>query len=90
MTEQGLVFSLARYHAKETVKAQYQAKGIRWHCVRVDELAREADAYLALHPELIEFAATRHRDFIKRSLAQRQRTRRSCATLTTIAQKPKR
>jgi hypothetical protein len=76
MSPQGLVFCLARYHAKQAVKAQYQARGIRWHCVKVDELARAADAYLDAHPELIDFAATRYRDFVKRSLAQRQRNRR--------------
>jgi hypothetical protein len=73
---QGLVFGLARYHARQAVKEQWRAQGLKPHHIRVDELAREADAYLDAHPELIDFAATRHRDFLKRSLAQRQRHRR--------------
>jgi hypothetical protein len=89
MNVQAQVFCLARFYARKAVKANWQAQGLKPQQIKVDELMREADVYLDAHPELIDFAATRHRDFIKRSLAQRKRTRRSCAALNTLAQKPK-
>jgi hypothetical protein len=76
MNTQAQVMSLARYYAKQAVKSQWQAQGKRWHYVEASELVREAGVYLALHPELIAFAAARYQDFVKRSLAQRQRTSR--------------
>jgi hypothetical protein len=87
-TIQAQVMTLARYYAKQAVKAQWKAQGKRLYSVEVSDLTREARVYLALHPELFDFAAARYQDFIKRSLAQRQRTKAGAA-LTTFAQKPK-
>ena len=64
--------TLARYYAKQAVKAQWQRQGLKPHHVVASELNRQADAYLDQHPELITLATERYKDFVKRSLAQRQ------------------
>ena len=71
MNVQGQVFCLARFYARKAVKEQWRAAGLKPQEIRVDQLARAADAYLDAHPELIALAAERHRDFIRKSLAQR-------------------
>jgi hypothetical protein len=48
--------TLARYYAKQAVKALWQRQGIRWQHIEASELARETRAYLTNHPELVEQA----------------------------------
>jgi hypothetical protein len=45
--------TLARYYAKQAVKAQYQAQGLKLHNVKAVEINRAAETYLSNHPELI-------------------------------------
>ncbi len=49
---------LARYKALQCVRAQYRAAGRRVTGVKASVLRREAEAYMASHPEVMEWAAT--------------------------------
>jgi hypothetical protein len=72
----GSEMTLARYYAKQAVKEQWQRRGVKPHHIVASELSRQADAYLDQHPELIALATERYKDFVKRSLAQRQKNLR--------------
>lgn len=69
----GSEMTLARYYARKAVKAQYQARGLRWQHIESSELSREADAYLRAHPELIAFSSERYRNFVESGALPRPR-----------------
>jgi hypothetical protein len=69
--------TLARYYAKQAVIAQWKAEGKRLRDIEVSELHREARAYLASHPELIEFATERYRYFVESGYLKPPRTRKN-------------
>jgi hypothetical protein len=69
MNTQAQVMTLARYYAKQAVKAQWRAQGLKPQHIEASTLNQAANVYLSQHQEeLIE---------------------RACASLVTIAQKPK-
>lgn len=47
---------LARYYAKQAVKAEWRAQGLKPQYIEPCDLAKAARAYLSEHPELIERA----------------------------------
>jgi hypothetical protein len=72
----GSEMTLARYYARQAVKAEWRRLGVKPHHIVASELNRQADVYLDQHPELIALATARYQDFVKRSLAQRQKNLR--------------
>jgi hypothetical protein len=48
---------LARYYAKQAVKADWRKQGLKPQYIEPYELAKAAKSYLSEHPELIEQAA---------------------------------
>jgi hypothetical protein len=72
----GAEMTLARYYAREAVKRKLRSQGIKLQRVEAREITVAANQYIDDHPEIIAFASERYQDFVKRSLAQRQRTRR--------------
>jgi hypothetical protein len=66
--------TLARYYAKQAVKEQRRAAGLKPQDFEFRELAQAADGYLSNHPELITFASERYR-----SLVATGRLRPSCS-----------
>ena len=60
----GSEMTLARYYAKQSVKAQWQREGRCWVHVEASELNQAATAYLSQHrEELIERACATLRTF---------------------------
>jgi len=49
----GAVMTLARWHAREAVKAQSRAQGIKLIHVEAGEISRAANQYVDDHPEVI-------------------------------------
>jgi hypothetical protein len=49
----GSEMTLARYFARQAVKAQWRAAGLRPQDIETSKLAQAADGYLDNHPELI-------------------------------------
>ena len=69
--------TLARYYAKQAIKAQWRRQGIKLHHVEASELAQAADAYVSQHrEELIAFASERYRSFVESGRLHWPRTRR--------------
>ena len=61
----GSVMTLARYYAKQAVKRELQAQGVKLVHVEASELSRAANDYLDNHPELIAFATERYRYLVE-------------------------
>jgi hypothetical protein len=62
----GAVMTLARYHARQTIKRQLYDQGIKLACVEASEITRKANQYVEDHPEIIAFATERYQDLVKR------------------------
>jgi hypothetical protein len=53
----GQTMTLARYYAKQAVKAEWQRRGLKPHHIVASQLSLAADVYLAQHrEELVERA----------------------------------
>jgi hypothetical protein len=72
----GAVMTIARYHAREAVKAQLRAQGIKLMDVESREISLAAIRYVEDHPEIIAFATARYQDCVKRGLIKLPRSRR--------------
>ena len=75
----GAVMTIAKYFAREAVKRELRAQAIKLQTVEASELSRAANDYLTNHPELIEFAAARYQDCVKRGLLKPPRNRRKAS-----------
>jgi hypothetical protein len=69
----GQVMTIARYYAREAVKRELRAQGIKLHQVEASEITRSANQYVNNHPEIMAFASERYRDFVKRGLLRPER-----------------
>ena len=72
----GSEMTLARYYARQAVKEQWRAAGLKPQYIEAGELTREANAYLTNHPELIAFATERYRSFVESGRLKPPRNRR--------------
>jgi hypothetical protein len=72
----GAEMTIARYYAREAVKRELYAQGIKLQQVENCEITRAANQYIVDHPEVLALASERYQDFVKRSRAQRQRNQR--------------
>jgi hypothetical protein len=59
----GAVITLARYHARETIKRELKAQGIKLASGESCEITR-ANRYIDDHPEIIAFAAEEYRSLV--------------------------
>lgn len=48
--------ALARYYAKQAIKAEWRKRGLRWQYMDGRQLTHEAKVYLNEYPELIDRA----------------------------------
>jgi hypothetical protein len=69
----GAVMTLARYHARETIKRELKAQGTKLASVESCEITRAANRYIEDHPEIIAFATEQYQDFVKRGLLRPER-----------------
>jgi hypothetical protein len=80
----GSEMTLARYFAKQAVKAQWQREGRYWIYVEASELNRAANAYLTNHPELVALATERYRSFVESGRLKPPRNRRKPSQCPTL------
>jgi hypothetical protein len=64
----GVVMTIARYHAREFVKQELRSQGIKLQQVEAGEISRAAIQYIDDHPEIITFATERYWDCVKRGV----------------------
>ncbi|MFY9784323.1 MAG: hypothetical protein WAK08_01060, partial [Pseudolabrys sp.] len=62
-TMNGAVMTLARYHARQTIKRQLYAQGIKLAHVESREITIAANKYTDDHPEIIAFATEQYWDY---------------------------
>jgi hypothetical protein len=70
------VMTLARYEARQIIKKQLYARGIKLQCVEAAEITKAADQYIDDHPEFLALAAAQYRSFVERGLLKPPRNRR--------------
>ena len=69
----GAVMTLARWHARQAVKRELYAQGIKLAHVESCEITRAANQYVEDHPEIIAFATEQYQDFVKRGILRPER-----------------
>jgi hypothetical protein len=67
------VMTLARWQAREVIKRQLYAQGIKLQSVEASEITRAANQYVDDHPEIIALATERYHDFVKRGILKPER-----------------
>jgi hypothetical protein len=69
----GAIMTLARYSARQAVKRELYAQGIKLAHVEASEITRAANRYVDEHPEIIAFATEQYWDFVKRGILRPER-----------------
>ena len=72
----GAVITLARWHARQVIKRQLYAQGIKLAHVESREITITANKYIEDHPEIITFATEQYWDFVKRGILKPERNLR--------------
>ena len=75
----GAVMTLARWEARQIIKRQLYAKGIKLAHVESREITIAANQYVEDHPEVIALATERYRDFVKRGILKPERKPRKAS-----------
>ena len=57
----GAVMTLARWHARQAIKKELYAQGIKVAHVEASEITLAANRYVEDHPEIIALATARYR-----------------------------
>jgi len=60
----GAVMTLARWHARQAVKRELYAQGIKVAHVEACEISRAANKYIDNHPEIIALASESYRRLV--------------------------
>jgi len=76
----GSEMTLARYYAKQAVKRELQAQGIKLQQIEASEITRAANEYIDDHPEIIAFASERYRSLVASGRLRPPRKRKLCST----------
>jgi hypothetical protein len=75
----GAVMTLARYHARQVIKQELYAQGIKLATVESREITIAANRYVDEHPEIIAFATEQYWDFVKRGILNPERKLRKAS-----------
>ena len=75
----GAVMTLSRYYAREAVKRELKAQGIKLQRVESCEITLAANRYIEDHPEIITFATQQYHDFVKRGILKPERKLRKAS-----------
>jgi hypothetical protein len=80
MNMNGAVMTLARWQARQAVKRELYAQGIKLASVESREITIAANKYIDDHPEIITFATERYWDLVKRGVLRPERKLRKSPT----------
>ena len=73
----GAIMTLAS--ARQAVKRELYAQGIKLSHVEASEITRKANQYVEDHPEIIAFATERYQDLVKRGVLRPDRKPRKAS-----------
>ena len=76
----GAVMTLARYYARQAVKRELYAQGIKLASVECCEITRTANRYVDDHPEIIEFATEQYHRLVASGRLRPPRKLKLCKT----------
>src|SRR5262249_44646539 len=76
----GAVMTLARWEARQVIKRQLYAQGIKVARVEASEISRAANQYIDDHPEIIAFATERYRTLVATGRLRPPRKLKLCRT----------
>jgi hypothetical protein len=76
----GAIMTLARWQARQAVKRELYAQGIKLQSVESCEITRAANRYVDEHPEIVTFATEQYWDFVKRGILKPERKLRKSPT----------
>jgi hypothetical protein len=79
MNMNGAVMTLARYQARQVIKRELYAQGIKLQSVESCEITIAANKYIDDHPEIITFATQQYHDFVKRGILKPERKLRKAS-----------
>ena len=80
MTMNGAVMTLARWHARQAVKRQLYAQGIKLQSVESREITLAANRYVEEHPEIITFATEEYHRLVASGQLKPPRQKKLCGT----------
>ena len=80
MTMHGAVMTLARYQARQVIKRQLYAQGIKLAHVESREITITANKYIEDHPEIITFATEEYHRLVASGRLKPQRQKKLCST----------
>ena len=72
--------TLARCHARQVIKRQLYAKGIKLQSVESREITIAANRYVDEHPEIITFATEEYHRLVARGRLKPPRQKKLCST----------
>ena len=75
----GAVMTFARWQARQMIKRQLYAQGIKLAHVESCEITIAANRYIEDHPEVIALATERYWDFVKRGILKPERKPRKAS-----------
>jgi hypothetical protein len=75
-TMNGAVMTFARYHARQAVKRELYAQGIKLASVESCEITRSANRYIVDHPEIVALATEQYWSFVKSGVLRAPKERR--------------
>ena len=82
----GAVMTLARYHARETIKRELRAQGLKLAHVESREITIAANKYIDDHPEIIAFATEQYRSLVASGRLRPPRKLKLCSTICTATE----
>ena len=82
----GAVITLARWHARQVIKRQLYAKGIKLAHVESCEITIAANRYIEDHPEIIAFATEQYRRLVASGRLRPPRKLKLCSTICTATE----
>jgi hypothetical protein len=74
----GAVMTLARFHARQTIKRELLAQGLKLSHVEASEITRKANKYIDDHPEIITLATESYRSLVASGRLRPERKRKLC------------
>ena len=76
-TMNGAIMTLARWHARQAVKRELYAQGIKLAHIEACEITIAANRYIDDHPEIVAFATQQYWSLVKSGQLKPPRTRRN-------------
>jgi hypothetical protein len=76
----GAVMTLARWHARQAVKRELLAQGLKLSHIEASEITRAANQYIIDHPEVLALACESYRSLVASGRLRPPRKPKLCSS----------